>query len=166
MNGGECGPAREVSANGGIYRAVIKDPGSPIAYGYADTVAVYFNQSPLLQVDTSTDVPEDQDAALTAEQARARPRVVLSFHQKKDSLRLSGLLVGGEGLAGRPAGLDAPVGQGHDVLLAIRPFWRWEAQGSFAFVFNTILNWNDLGVALPAAPKPAGPARAAAGGGP
>ena len=79
---------------------------------------------------------------------------MLSFHQKRDSLRLSGLLVNGEELAGRPAVLDAPVGQGHVVLFAIRPFWRWETQGSFALVFNTILNWNDLNVSWPAGPKP------------
>jgi len=133
---------------------VMKDASSPIAYGYADTLAVYFNQSPLFQVDTSTDIPEDQDPDLTAAQARMRPRVVLAFHQKRDSLRLSGLLVSGEELTGRPAVLDAPVGQGHVVLFAIRPFWRWETQGSFALVFNTILNWNDLGVQWPAAPKP------------
>jgi hypothetical protein len=145
-------PARQLRASGGIYRAVTKDPKSPVAYGYADTLAVYFNQVPLLQVDTSTEVPEDQDAGLTADQARARPRVVLSFHPKRDSLRLSGLLVNGEELAGRPAVIDAPVGQGHVVLFAIRPFWRWETQGSFALVFNTILNWNDLGVAWPSAP--------------
>ena len=90
----------------------------------------------------------------TAAQARARPRVVMSFHQKRDSLRLSGLLVSGEELAGRPAVLDAPVGQGHVVLFAIRPFWRWESQGSFALVFNTIMNWNDLNVAWPAGLKP------------
>ena len=147
-------PARQLRASGAIYRAVTKDPSSPIAYGYPDTLAVYFNQSPLFQVDTSTDIPEDQDADLTAAQARMRPRVVLAFHQKRDSLRLSGLLVSGEELAGRPAVLDAPVGQGHVVLFAIRPFWRWETQGSFALVFNTILNWNDLGVQWPAAPKP------------
>ena len=149
-------PARQLRASGGIYRAVVRDAKSPIAYGYPDTLAVYFNQSPLFQVDTSTDVPEDQDPDLTREQARARPRVVLSFHQKRDSLRLSGLLVAGEELAGRPAVLDAPVGQGHIVLFAIRPFWRWETQGSFALGFNTILNWNDLGIAWPAAPKPSG----------
>ena len=147
-------PARQLRASGGIYRAVTKDARSPIAYGYPDTLAVYFNQSPLFQVDTTTEVPEDQDAGLTAEQARSRPRVVLSFHQKKDSLRLSGLLVSGEELAGRPAVLDAPVGQGHVVLFAIRPFWRWETQGSFALVFNTILNWNDLGVGWPMNLKP------------
>jgi Zinc carboxypeptidase len=147
-------PARQLRASGGIYRAVTKDARSPIAYGYPDTLAVYFNQTPLFQVDTSTEVPEDQDPGLTAAQARARPRVVLGFHQKRDSLRLSGLLVNGEELAGRPAVLDAPVGQGHVVLFAIRPFWRWETQGSFALVFNTILNWNDLHVAWPATLKP------------
>jgi hypothetical protein len=149
-------PARQLRASGGIYRAVMKDAKSPIAYGYADTVAVYFNQSPLFQVDTSTEVPEDQDPDLTRELARARPRVVVSFHQKRDSLRLSGLLVAGEELAGRAAVLDAPVGQGHVVFFAIRPFWRWETQGSFAFAFNAILNWNDLGIAWPTAPRPSG----------
>jgi len=152
--GVEITPARQLRATGGIYRAVMKDARSPIAYGYPDTLAVYFNQTPLFQVDTSTEVPEDQDPALTAAQARARPRVVMSFHQKRDSLRLSGLLVGGEELAGRPAVLDAPVGQGHVVLFAIRPFWRWETQGSFALVFNTIMNWNDLNVAWPTDLKP------------
>ena len=147
-------PARQLRASGGIYRAVTKDPKSPIAYGYPDTLAVYFNQQPLFQVDTSTEVPEDQDPGLTAELARARPRVVMGFHQKRDSLRLSGLLVNGEELAGRPAVIDAPVGQGHVVLFAIRPFWRWETQGSFALAFNAILNWNDLGIAWPAAPQP------------
>jgi hypothetical protein len=159
-------PAKQLRASGGIYRAVMKDARSPIAYGYADTLAVYFNQVPLFQVATSTDIPEDQDADLTAQQARTRPRVVMAFHQKRDSLRLSGLLVNGEELAGRPAVLDAPVGQGHVVMFAIRPFWRWETQGSFALVFNTILNWNDLGVAWPALPQPSQRAVAAPDEGP
>src|SRR5258708_14561286 len=159
-------PAKQVRASGGIYRAVTKDARSPIAYGYADTLAVYFNQSPLFQVDTSTDIPEDQDPDLTAQQARMRPRVVMSFHQKRDSLRLSGLLVNGEELAGRPAVLVAPVGQGHVVLVLILPFWRWEKPRGFQLVFHTILNWNDLGVAWPTAPKPRTPPVAAPDEGP
>jgi zinc carboxypeptidase len=154
-------PARQLRATGGIFRAVNKDPRSPITYGYPDTLAVYFNQSPLFQVDTTTEVPEDQDSSLTRQQARERPRVVFSFHAKRDSLKLSGLLVAGEELAGRPAVLDAPVGQGHVVLFAIRPFWRWETQGSFALGFNTLMNWNDLGVAWPMNLKPARGARVA-----
>ncbi len=159
-------PARQLRASGAIFRAVLKDARSPIAYGYPDTLAVYFNQSPLFQVDTSTDVPEDQDPDLTREQARARPRVIFSFHQKRDSLRLSGLLVAGEELTGRPAVLDAPVGKGHVVLFAIRPFWRWETQGSFALAFNAILNWNDLGVSWPMTLRPSGRPVAAPDDGP
>ncbi|MGH7701208.1 MAG: M14 family zinc carboxypeptidase [Gemmatimonadales bacterium] len=147
--------ARQLRAPGAIFRGVVRDPTSPIAYGYADTLAVYFDEAPLLQVDTSTTVPEDQDPAVTRDVARSRPRVVLAFHPKRDSLRLSGLLVGGEELAGRPAVLDIPVGDGHVVLFAIRPFWRWETQGSFALAFNALLNWNDLSTDWPMNLKPA-----------
>ena len=148
-------PARQLRAPGAIFRGVFRDSRSPLAYGYADTLPIYFNQAPLFQVDTSTTVPDDQDPAVTRDQARTRPRVVLAFHGKRDSLRLSGLLVAGEELAGRPALLDVPVGEGHVVLFAIRPFWRWETQGSFALAFNAILHWNDLDVDWPMDLKPA-----------
>lgn len=156
--GVDIAPARQLRATGGVYRAVTKDAASPIAYGYPDTLAVYFNQSPLFQVDTGSRAPEGQDSAITREQNLARPRVVFGFHPKRDSLRLSGLLVAGEELAGRPAVIDAPVGQGHVVLFAIRPFWRWSTQGSFALAFNTLLNWNDLSVDWPMTLRPAKPA--------
>ncbi|MEZ4457812.1 MAG: hypothetical protein R2882_14885 [Gemmatimonadales bacterium] len=31
------------------------------------------------------------------------------------------------------------------MMFAIRPFWRWQTQGTFFLGFNAILNWNDLG---------------------
>jgi hypothetical protein len=74
----------------------------------------------------------------------ARPRVVLSFPQNPNDMLLSGTLVGGQLLSGRAQVLDAPVGQGHVVMFAIRPFWRWQTQGTFFLGFNAILNWNDL----------------------
>ena len=40
--------------------------------------------------------------------------------------------------------VDAKVGDGHVVSFAIRPFWRWQTQGTFFLGFNAILNWNDL----------------------
>ena len=64
---------------------------------------------------------------------------------------LSGLLVGGEALANRAQVVDAPLGDGHVVMFAIRPFWRWQTQGTFFLGFNTILNWNDLDAGRPAA---------------
>ena len=72
------------------------------------------------------------------------PRVLLSFPTDPNDLLLSGLLVGGEAIAGRPVAIDAPVGKGHVVMFANRPFWRWQTQGNFFLGFNTILNWNDL----------------------
>ena len=70
--------------------------------------------------------------------------VILKFHDKADSLLVSGLLAGGDELTGKAAVVDAPVGKGHVVLFGIRPLWRWESQGSFAFVLNAIANWNHL----------------------
>ena len=58
---------------------------------------------------------------------------------------LSGTLNGGEALSGRAQVVDAPLGDGHIVMFAIRPFWRWQTQGTFFLGFNAILNWNDLG---------------------
>ncbi|HEX9367639.1 MAG TPA: M14 family zinc carboxypeptidase [Vicinamibacterales bacterium] len=72
------------------------------------------------------------------------PRVLLSFPADPNDLLLSGLLVGGEAIAGRAVALDAPIGKGHVVMFANRPFWRWQTQGNFFLGFNTILNWNDL----------------------
>jgi hypothetical protein len=72
------------------------------------------------------------------------PRVLLSFPTDPNDMLLSGVLVGGEALAGRAVAIDAPIGTGHVVMFANRPFWRWQTQGNFFLGFNTILNWNDL----------------------
>ena len=29
-------------------------------------------------------------------------------------------------------------------MFAIRPFWRWQTQGTYSLGFNAIMNWNDL----------------------
>jgi hypothetical protein len=78
------------------------------------------------------------------------PRVVLRFPTDSDDMLLSGVLVGGQALAGRAVVVDAPVGKGHVVMFANRPYWRWETQGSFFLGFNAILNWNDLDAGRPA----------------
>src|SRR4029453_14728613 len=73
-----------------------------------------------------------------------RPRVVMQFPSSPDDMLLSGVLSGGQALANRAQIIDAPLGQGHVVMFAIRPFWRWQTQGTFFLGFNAILNWNDL----------------------
>ena len=61
----------------------------------------------------------------------------------------------GQFLANRAAAVDHPVGDGHVVMFAIRPFWRWQTQGTFFLGFNTILNWNDLDAGRATPPVPA-----------
>ena len=74
----------------------------------------------------------------------SRPRVVMQFPANAADMLLSGTLANGEGLANRAQLVDAPVGKGHVVMFAIRPFWRWQTQGTYFLGFNAILNWNDL----------------------
>jgi hypothetical protein len=87
----------------------------------------------------------------------ARPRVVMTFPQNPNDMLLSGTLAGGQALSGRAQVVDTKVGTGHVVMFGIRPFWRWQTQGTFFLGFNTILNWNDLdaGKPEPAKPQPA-----------
>jgi hypothetical protein len=74
----------------------------------------------------------------------ARPRVVLSFPSNPNDMLLSGTLANGQYLANRAAALDAPLGKGHVVMFALRPFWRWQTHGTYTLGFNAIMNWNDL----------------------
>ena len=79
----------------------------------------------------------NEDAAVPA-------RVVISFPLKAEDMLLSGELAGGQALSGRALALDQPLGKGHVVMFALRPFWRWQTQGTFALGFNAIVNWDHL----------------------
>lgn len=74
----------------------------------------------------------------------ARPRVVMQFPANANEMLLSGTLAGGEALANKALVADATVGKGHVVMFALRPFWRWQTQGTYFLAFNAILNWNHL----------------------
>jgi Zinc carboxypeptidase len=182
-------PSRELQARGSVLRAAISDKSSPITYGYGERLAVYFNQSPILQVNnpggpapapaprvsgrgsaTDPDVPQGrpylppepkpevkpgEDPPITEETREAmraflpakgmEPRIVLKFAEEKDLL-VSGMLAGGRELAGKPAVIDVPVGQGHVLFFANNPIWRDQTQGSYFLLFNAMLNYASLGV--------------------
>ena len=136
-----------LNARGGIYRAQIASPKSPILYGYDNpTFPIYFNQAPVMSVTARDTTQENEgiDPGIVSAREATRARVILKYHDKADSLLVSGLLVGGDELAGKAAVVDAPLGNGHVVLFGIRPLWRWESQGSFAMALNAIANWNHL----------------------
>jgi hypothetical protein len=103
-------------------------------------------------------VPEEpkvepwQAAPVTDEQLRnplgiippaQRPRVVLRYGDTRDLL-VSGLIENGNEIAQRPAVVDVPLDKGHVVVFANNPMWRGETHGTYGFVFNTILNFDQL----------------------
>ena len=93
-----------------------------------------------------------QGATDTAEQ----PRVVMRFPRNPADMLLSGVLTGGQALSDKAQVVDEPLGKGHVVMFAIRPFWRWQTQGTFMLGFNTIMNWDDLDAGSGAPGAPAG----------
>ena len=138
-----------LNARGSVIRAQ-PAPGaalSPVLYGYESaSFPIYFSQAPVFNVQPKdTILAEGRDPAFAQQQERMRAHVILRFHDKADSLLVSGLLAGGDELAGKAAVVDAPVGSGHVVMFGIRPLWRWESQGSFALALNAIANWDHLG---------------------
>ena len=130
----EYGLTREIDARrpgsgfyapGPLVEAEISQPSHPIFYGYdtAETPVRYAN-GPLL------DVPR-----------RFRDDwVLMTFRDKV----LSGHLRGAGQIDGRPAIVDVPRGDGHIVLFATNPCYRWQNHGEFGMLFNTILHYNDL----------------------
>ena len=114
-------------------------------------------------------VPTDAPVPMQAPTQRAGatapvPRVVMRFPDKPDDILLSGLLHGGQTLTRKALVVDVPSGRGHMILYALKPFWRWQTQGSYFLGFNAILNWNHLDAGSPASATGAGGAQRARSG--
>jgi hypothetical protein len=72
------------------------------------------------------------------------PRVIMRFPGDTTQMLLSGGLANAGVLENKAQLVDTPVGKGHVVSFAIRPYWRWQTQGTYSLGFNAIMNWNDL----------------------
>ena len=59
-------------------------------------------------------------------------------------LLISGMLAGGQELAGKPVVVDVPLGKGHIVMFANNPMWRQQTQGSWFLFFNAAMNYANL----------------------
>ena len=81
---------------------------------------------------------EDLDAPAAAPAAKPKTE------KKDDRFVLSGLARGKEELDGKPAILDVPTGKGRVILYAFDPLHRYLNLADFRFVYNALLNWNDL----------------------
>lgn len=146
----------KLETHGSVFKTETVDSTSPITYGYPDTLSVYFRQRPVFKADTAVGGPDDYMTPDWLKDRRWKqeyPRVVMRFAKNPKSLLLSGMLKGGNELAGAPAVVDVPVGKGHVVMFAPHAFWRWETHASHGLVFNTLLNWDDLRAGWPERPR-------------
>jgi hypothetical protein len=75
---------------------------------------------------------------------QSRPDVILRFSEGK-TLLLDGLLDKGGSIAEHAVVVNAHLGQGNVLLFGNNPIYRGETIGTYALVFNAILNYQHLG---------------------
>ncbi|VFU12014.1 conserved exported hypothetical protein [anaerobic digester metagenome] len=118
------------------------DLSHPIAYGAEETMYFYSaGGSPVFNAPEET--------------------VVASFPAASNDVFVTGFLEGANIIAGKAAIVDAPAkdGTGRVILFGTDITYRWQAFGSYFYLWNAILNWDDLttdGIA-PNALKETGP---------
>ncbi len=127
---------RSIFVPGSIVQGVVQRPTHPLAYGYAEEVPLYHRFGPYLRV------PEEMEE-----------NVVLRY-APTGSLLLSGVAKSPGEMGGDPALVTVPTGQGHLVLFGFDPMHRFQNHGNFGFVWNALMNWNDLSVGLSAEAEP------------
>ncbi|MEZ5499143.1 MAG: M14 family zinc carboxypeptidase [Steroidobacteraceae bacterium] len=126
---------------GAVLRASFRDISHPIAYGFDSEAAVLRTNLPVYETPrrwltmayctSCLDGPIDER------------HVVLAWGGKGPMV-ISGGIRGEDELAGHPAILDTPIGNGHVVSYNFNGIHRDMNSGEWRLVWNTILNWNAL----------------------
>jgi len=128
-----------------LVNAEIVKPEHPVFYGYSEKIMpIKYLGGPLMSVGQP-----DQGA-------------ILARYPGGDANVLSGLMRGADEIANRPFAIEVPggyTGKGRIVLFSNNPIYRWQNHAEFNMVFNSIMNWNDMGGGQ------APPARTTASGG-
>ncbi len=113
-------PQNEFFCSGALLRTEVKEANHPVMAGLPAMPAIMFERNPVF--DTRQGF---------------RGRVLASYVKDRNPL-LSGFLLGADRIQGKAAALDADYGKGHIILLAFRPQWRGQSQGTYKFFFNAL----------------------------
>jgi len=116
---------------GGSIVEMLVDPSQPTMTGMPERAAVFAAQSPVFGT-------EDDFVG-----------TVLAKYPASGSPLLSGYLLGEEHLQGWAAALDVRHGEGHVILLGMRPQWRGQPFGTFRILFNALLSSKQVADAAP-----------------
>ncbi|MDX1748285.1 MAG: hypothetical protein R3324_20305, partial [Halobacteriales archaeon] len=111
---------------GSLVKGAVARPAHPLAYGFGEAPTLHHRFGPYLGVDD--EIEED----------------VVVVRYAEDEIALSGLVQNADRMAGDPAILSVPDGEGHWILFGFNPLNRHQNFMNFGFVWNAILNWNDL----------------------
>jgi hypothetical protein len=153
---------------GSEIRAKVLRPEHPIAYGYEELTSVFRGNGPIWDVDKrhrayavlqfgtkKVDVDEDKkpgEGAIEEEEIEdegspapaAAPATGTEPAKEDQRLVLSGFVRGEDAVNGEPAILDVPAGKGRVILFSFNPLHRYLNLSDFRFVYNALMNWNDL----------------------
>ena len=128
---------------GSSMTAKITDRSSPLVYGYNEITHVFRGNGPVFSVpdyDRQYSPLQfgtkhwDEDAEEDDEDSGPNPPLVIS----------GGIVQGASIIDGEPAIVSKPLDEGHIVLLSWNPMHRHVNLHDHGFVYNAILNWNDL----------------------
>jgi hypothetical protein len=134
-------PEGDVFTPGSELRATFRRPGHPIGYGYGPETAVFRTNLPVYETPRRWLTMAYCTSCLTGP-ADDR-RVVLTWGGTGDMV-VSGGMRGEADLAGRPAIIDSPVGDGHVVSYNFNGIHRDMNRGDFRLVWNAVINWDAL----------------------
>ena len=139
--------AGSMNTPGSILTARVTDTGSPLTYGYDEITHVFRGNGPIFSVpyydrhlaplQFGTKPLEDQNDEPTDEPAddnEDSPPLVLS----------GGIVRGADVIDGEPAIVSKSLDAGHVVMFSWNPMHRHVNHHDHAFVYNALLNWNDL----------------------
>lgn len=123
---------------GSLIKATV-DKKSPLAWGVRDIVATSFQRSRAFTITKSAlrshDGKTEGDSSLNPE-----VEVVVKYSPDVSDLLMSGWMLGGKNIAGKPAMVRVPYGEGSVVLFAFRPQFRGQPRGTYKLIFNSIFN--------------------------
>ena len=125
------GVARDSFFLSGSILSMRVDPSHPVMSGMTERSMIFASRSPVF---TTTD--DFEGSALAKYAAEGSPL-------------LSGYLLGEEQLQGYAAALDVKHGDGHVLLLGMKPQWRGQPFGTFRILFNAALYSSVLAAAAP-----------------
>ncbi|GJM14328.1 MAG: peptidase [Pseudohongiella sp.] len=134
---------------GSIMTAKVTDSSSPLVYGYDEITHLFRGNAPIFSVadydreysplqfgvkeyDDGTE--DEEEEASDAESDEPTPPLVIS----------GGIVQGESMIDGQPAIVSKSLDAGHVVLFSWNPMHRHVNLHDHAFVYNAILNWNDL----------------------